>query len=36
MRTGGYKKFREKAFKHHKTSGNWLGAYSWSLKLNLI
>ena len=28
MRTGGYKKFREKAFKTHKTSGNWLGAYS--------
>jgi len=25
---GGYKKFREKAFKTHKTSGNWLGAYS--------
>merc|ERR1712032_1435834 len=28
MKTGGYKKFREKAFKTHKTSGNWLGAYS--------
>jgi ubiquinol-cytochrome c reductase cytochrome c1 subunit len=28
MKTGGYKKFREKAFKTHKTSGNWLGNYS--------
>ena len=28
MKSGGYKKFREKAFKTHKTSGNWLGAYS--------
>jgi len=28
VKNGGYKKFREKAFKHHKTSGNWLGAYS--------
>lgn len=25
---GGYKKFREKAFKTHKTMGNWLGLYS--------
>jgi hypothetical protein len=28
VKNGGYKKFREKAFKTHKTSGNWLGAYS--------
>ena len=28
VKNGGYKKFREKAFKYHKTSGNWLGAYS--------
>jgi len=28
MKSGGYKKFREKAFKTHKTSGNWLGMHS--------
>ena len=28
VKNGGYKKFREKAFKTHKTHGNWLGAYS--------
>jgi hypothetical protein len=28
VKNGGYKKFREKAFKTHKTNGNWLGAYS--------
>jgi len=25
VKNGGYKKFREKAFKTHKTQGNWLG-----------
>ena len=30
VKNGGYKKFREKQFKTHKTSGNWLGAYSWA------
>lgn len=25
VKNGGYKKFREKAFKHHKIPGNWLG-----------
>jgi len=28
VKNGGYKKFREKAFKTHKVTGNWLGAYS--------
>jgi hypothetical protein len=28
VKSGGYKKFREKMFKTHKTSGNWLGAYT--------
>ena len=28
IRNGGYKKFREKAFKTHKVPGNWLGQYS--------
>ena len=28
VKNGGYKKFREKAFKTHKPNGNWLGAYS--------
>ena len=28
VKTGGYKKFREKMFKTHKTAGNWLGAFS--------
>jgi ubiquinol-cytochrome c reductase cytochrome c1 subunit len=28
IKNGGYKKFREKAFKTHKISGNWMGAYS--------
>jgi len=28
VKNGGYKKFREKAFKTHKVPGNWLGAYS--------
>ena len=28
VKNGGYKKFREKMFKTHKTPGNWLGAYS--------
>ena len=28
VKNGGYKKFREKAFKTHKTPGNWMGAYS--------
>jgi len=28
VKNGGYKKFREKAFKTHKSQGNWLGAYS--------
>jgi hypothetical protein len=28
VKNGGYKKFREKAFKTHKTHGNWLGAHS--------
>ena len=28
VKNGGYKKFREKAFKTHKTNGNWMGAYS--------
>jgi len=28
VKNGGYKKFREKAFKTHKTPGNWLGQYS--------
>merc|ERR1712060_363037 len=30
MKSGGYKKFREKMFKTHKSSGNWLGAYTWA------
>jgi len=25
VKNGGYKKFREKMFKTHKTPGNWLG-----------
>jgi len=25
VKNGGYKKFRDKAFKTHKTPGNWLG-----------
>jgi len=29
VKNGGYKKFREKAFKTHKTPGNWLGQFSW-------
>lgn len=28
VKNGGYKKFREKAFRTHKTPGNWMGAYS--------
>jgi len=28
VKNGGYKKFREKAFKTHKVPGNWMGAYS--------
>lgn len=28
VKNGGYKKFREKAFRTHKTHGNWLGAHS--------
>lgn len=28
VKNGGYKKFREKAFRTHKTPGNWLGQYS--------
>jgi len=28
VKNGGYKKFREKAFKTHKLAGNWLGAHS--------
>ena len=28
VKNGGYKKFREKMFKTHKSAGNWLGAYS--------
>lgn len=28
VKNGGYKKFREKMFRTHKTPGNWLGAYS--------
>jgi ubiquinol-cytochrome c reductase cytochrome c1 subunit len=28
VKNGGYKKFREKMFKTHKTPGNWLGNYS--------
>jgi hypothetical protein len=28
VKSGGYKKFREKMFRTHKTAGNWLGAYS--------
>jgi len=28
VKNGGYKKFREKAFKTHKTQGNWLGQFS--------
>jgi hypothetical protein len=28
VKSGGYKKFREKMFKSHKTAGNWLGAYA--------
>ncbi len=28
VKSGGYKKFREKAFKTHKIPGNWLGQYS--------
>jgi len=28
VKNGGYKKFREKAFKTAKVPGNWLGAYS--------
>ena len=31
VKSGGYKKFREKMFKTHKTSGNWLGAYTWTI-----
>lgn len=28
VKNGGYKKFREKAFRTHKISGNWLGQFS--------
>jgi ubiquinol-cytochrome c reductase cytochrome c1 subunit len=28
VKNGGYKKFREKAFRTHKIPGNWLGQYS--------
>jgi ubiquinol-cytochrome c reductase cytochrome c1 subunit len=28
LKSGGYKKFREKAFKTHKTPGNWLNQYT--------
>lgn len=28
VKNGGYKKFREKAFKTHKVPGNWLGNFS--------
>ena len=28
VKSGGYKKFREKAFRTHKVPGNWLGQYS--------
>lgn len=28
VKSGGYKKFREKMFKTHKVNGNWLGLYS--------
>ena len=28
VKNGGYKKFREKMFKSHKTPGNWIGNYS--------
>ena len=28
VKNGGYKKFREKMFRTHKTPGNWLGQYS--------
>lgn len=28
VKGSGYKKFREKMFRTHKTPGNWLGAYS--------
>lgn len=28
VKEGGYKKFREKAFKTHKSFGNWLGGHS--------
>ena len=28
VKNGGYKKFREKAFRTHKTPGNWLGQMS--------
>jgi ubiquinol-cytochrome c reductase cytochrome c1 subunit len=28
VKNGGYKKFREKAFKTHKIPGNWLGSFS--------
>merc|ERR1711957_415162 len=34
VKNGGYKKFRTKAFKTHKVTGNWLGAYF--ERLNLI
>lgn len=28
VKNGGYKKFREKMFKTHKVTGNWLGNHS--------
>jgi hypothetical protein len=28
VKNGGYKKFREKMFKSHKSSGNWRGSFS--------
>ena len=28
VKNGGYKKFREKAFRTHKIPGNWLNQYS--------
>lgn len=28
LKSGGYKKFREKAFRTHKVPGNWLGQHS--------
>lgn len=28
VKNGGYKKFREKMFKSHKTAGNWIGNFS--------